>query len=139
MVRGLKQRPTLRRGEMCSFHLTIFLGTNIYQLNAGIISDAHSHPRFQSDEPSRIPLDPLDWNAVREKPSPRPAQHARTCVHYWSRVSERLRYASSICGIYGDLGRGKEPVCGMKGVVSYRHVELVLSIWNISCLDCRTL
>ena len=27
MVRGLKQRPTLRRGEMCSFHLTILLGT----------------------------------------------------------------------------------------------------------------
>ena len=112
MVRCLEQRLTLRRGEMFSFLLTILVGTKIYRLNAGIISDAHSHPRYHSDEPSRIPLDPLDRNAVHEKPSTRAAPHDATRIQGWSRVRERLRYASSICCIYGDLGRGKEPVCG---------------------------
>ena len=101
---------------MCSFLLQILLGAIIYRLGAGIISDAHSHPRWHADEPSRIPLDTLGRrNAVHERPGACAAKHVATCVQDWSRVRERLRYACFICGIYEDLRRGKEPVCRMKG------------------------
>ena len=71
-------RVTLRLC-MCSFLLQILLGTKIYLLGAGIIPDAHSDPRWHADEPSRIPLDPLDRNSVREWPITRVSsmpQHA---------------------------------------------------------------
>ena len=141
MVHCHELQPTLRLGEIRSI-LQLLLGTKIYRLNAGIISDAYSHPRWHAVEPSRIPLDPVDRNRFRERPCTCASQHVATRVHDWSRIRERRRYSSSICGIYEDLGRVKEPVCGMKVltvVVSYRHVELVLSIWNISCLDCSSL
>ena len=65
-IRCYGRRLSLLLGEMCSFLLQILLGTQIYRLNAGIISDAHSHPRWHAEEPSRILLDPLDRNTVHE-------------------------------------------------------------------------
>ena len=110
---------------MFSFLLKILFGTKIYyRLNAGIISDAHNHPRFHSVEPSRISLDPpLDRNAVHEKPSTRAAQYEATRVRDWSRERERLRYANSICGIYRDLG-GNDPVCGMNVLTVFVSYQL---------------
>ena len=96
------------------FLLQILLGTKTYQLDLEIIFNAHGHPRRHADKPSRIPLVPLNLNAVHERPSIGAAQHAVTRVQDWSRAREQLGYACSIFGIYEDRGRGKEHVCVMK-------------------------